>query len=234
MPANHGLGAERLGAPSARPAHRRESQTQNARSRRPNRSRLERWRSRASCCRSARFSSARLVRVLSAARAAPKRASTRDIALQRRSMPTARPVPRSSFGKRQPARETGWRRASQRALWLFSLGTGGLIFAFLAAASTGTVPIFAAVTFAVPTTLLLLGFAWAIWALAEMGEALEMRSVRQPVTLCSASLRAGRLLSSQPTPQCGHETRRGSCRSRSERGGYSRKVRCYTATRRAR
>jgi hypothetical protein len=63
MPANHGLGANDV-APSVQPAHRRESQTQNARSRRPNHRRFERW-SRASCCRSARFSSARSVWVLS-------------------------------------------------------------------------------------------------------------------------------------------------------------------------
>jgi len=77
---------------SRHPAHRRESHTQKARSRGPNRGRFERWRNRASCCRSARFSSARSVWVLSAARAAPKRVSTKDIALQRRSASSRRPV----------------------------------------------------------------------------------------------------------------------------------------------
>ncbi len=66
---------------SRHPAHRLESHTQRRRSRRPNRGRFDPWRSRASCCRSARFSSVRLVRVLSAARRAPNRASTMDIAL---------------------------------------------------------------------------------------------------------------------------------------------------------
>ena len=70
---------------SRHPAQRRESHTQKARSRPPNRGRFERWRSRASCCWSARFSSARSVRVLRAARAAPKTASTRDIAAKGRS-----------------------------------------------------------------------------------------------------------------------------------------------------
>ena len=60
------------------------------------------WRSRASCW-SARFSSARSVWLLSTARAAPKTASARDIAVNRRSAPTSRPAPRSSFGKRQVA-----------------------------------------------------------------------------------------------------------------------------------
>src|SRR5467141_2491689 len=45
----------------------------------PNRGRFEWWRSRASCWRSARFSSARSVWLRSAARAAPKRASTKAI-----------------------------------------------------------------------------------------------------------------------------------------------------------
>src|SRR5882724_11319602 len=66
---------------SRHPAHWLESHTQRRRSRRPNRGRFDRRRSRASCCRSARFSSVRSVRVLSAARSAPNRASTRDIAL---------------------------------------------------------------------------------------------------------------------------------------------------------
>ena len=54
---------------------------QKARSSSPNSGRFDLRRSRASCCRSARFSSVRSVRVLSAARRAPNRASTRDIAL---------------------------------------------------------------------------------------------------------------------------------------------------------
>ena len=62
-------------------AHFWESQIQSARSRRPNCGRLDPWRSRASCCRSARFSRVRSVRVLSAARRAPNKARTRDIAL---------------------------------------------------------------------------------------------------------------------------------------------------------
>ena len=66
---------------SRHPAQWLESQTQRTRSRRPNCGRFDRRRSRPSCCRSARFSSVRSVRVLSAARRAPSRASTRDIAL---------------------------------------------------------------------------------------------------------------------------------------------------------
>jgi hypothetical protein len=65
---------------SRHPAHHFESHTQRRRSKRPNCGRFDRRRRRASCCRSARFSSARSVRVLSAARRAPIRASTRDIA----------------------------------------------------------------------------------------------------------------------------------------------------------
>ena len=61
--------------------HHCESHIQKARSSSPNFDRFDRRRSRASCCRSARFSSVRSVRVLSAARRAPNRASTRDIAL---------------------------------------------------------------------------------------------------------------------------------------------------------
>src|SRR5882762_6193065 len=66
---------------SRHPGHQLESHTQKARSKRPNCGRFDRRRSKASCCRSARFSSVRSVRVLSAARRAPNRASTRDIAL---------------------------------------------------------------------------------------------------------------------------------------------------------
>jgi len=68
--------------------HRCESHTQKTRARGLNRGRFERRRSRASCCRSARFSSARSAWVLSAARAAPNRASTRDIASRLASVPT--------------------------------------------------------------------------------------------------------------------------------------------------
>ena len=61
--------------------HHCESHIQKARSSSPNFGRFDLRRSRASCCRSARFSSVRSVRVLSAARRAPNRTSTRDIAL---------------------------------------------------------------------------------------------------------------------------------------------------------
>ncbi len=58
---------------SRHPTHWSESHTQKRRSRRPNCGRFERRRSRTSCCRSARFSSARSLRVLSDARSAPNR-----------------------------------------------------------------------------------------------------------------------------------------------------------------
>ena len=64
------------------PAHWWESHhIQKARSSRPNCGRFDLRRSRASCCRSARFSSVRSVRALSDARRAPNRASTKDIAV---------------------------------------------------------------------------------------------------------------------------------------------------------
>ena len=85
---------------SRHPAHRVESHTQRRRSRRPNCGRFDRRRSRASCCRSARFSSVRSVRVLSAARRAPNRASTRAIGLMARTPLAHRPVSGGSFGKR--------------------------------------------------------------------------------------------------------------------------------------
>src|SRR5438132_1560971 len=66
---------------SLQSVHHCESHIQKARSSSPNFGRVDLRRSRASCCRSARFSSVRSVRVLSAARRAPNRASTRDIAL---------------------------------------------------------------------------------------------------------------------------------------------------------
>ena len=77
-PANHGLGANEVGAPRP-PAHWVERHIQRSRSRRPNCGRFDWRRRRASCCQSARFSSARSVRVLRAARRAPDRARTRDV-----------------------------------------------------------------------------------------------------------------------------------------------------------
>jgi hypothetical protein len=65
--------------PSRHPSQWLESHIQKTRSRRRNCGRFDRRRSRTSCCRSARFSSVRSVRLLSAARRAPKRASTRAI-----------------------------------------------------------------------------------------------------------------------------------------------------------
>jgi len=65
---------------SRHPAQRRESQTQKARSSDSNRGRVDRRRSRASCCLSARFSSATFLWVLTAARRAPSRGRGRDIA----------------------------------------------------------------------------------------------------------------------------------------------------------
>ena len=84
-------------------AHRCESHIQKSRSRGPNRGRVERRRSRASCCRSAKFSRTRSVRAPSAARRAPSRASTRCIAAQARLPADLRPACRSSSGQRQPA-----------------------------------------------------------------------------------------------------------------------------------
>jgi len=70
----------------------------------PNRGRFERRRSRASCCRSAKFSRTRSVRAPSAARRAPSRASTRCIAVQPRLPADLRPACRSSSGQRQVRR----------------------------------------------------------------------------------------------------------------------------------
>src|SRR5712664_1698258 len=92
-------------------------------------------------------------------------------------------------------REAGWRRASQRALRLFLLGTGGLIFAVQVAPLTCTVPILAAVTFAVPTAVLSLGVAWAIWALADMDQARETRSGALAGIIAAFPLLTGALLS---------------------------------------
>ena len=94
-----------------------------------------------------------------------------------------------------PACEAGWRRASQRALRLFLLGTGGLIFAVQVAPLTCTVPILAAVTFAVPTAVLSLGVAWAIWALADMDQARETRSGALAGIIAAFPLLTGALLS---------------------------------------
>ncbi len=82
------------------PAHWWESHSQKRRSRRPNCGRFDRRRSRTSCCRSARFSSARSVRVLSDARSAPNRAITRDIASLARTPLSHRPVWTTGFWQR--------------------------------------------------------------------------------------------------------------------------------------
>src|SRR5712692_4572380 len=57
---------------------RRERWTQKSWSNLPNRGRLDRWRRRASCCRSARFSSTRLLRARRAERSEPSMATTMD------------------------------------------------------------------------------------------------------------------------------------------------------------
>jgi glucose uptake protein GlcU len=93
-----------------------------------------------------------------------------------------------------PACEVGWRRESQRALLLFLLGTGGLVFA-LQVALTVMVPLLAAVSLIVSTALLLSGVAWAIWALADMGQTREMRSVALAVATAAFPLVTGALLS---------------------------------------
>src|SRR5229473_21236 len=80
VPADHGLEAndmERLAPTSPLVGEPHPEETLE----RPNCGRFDRRRSTTSCCRSARFSSARSVRVLSDARSAPNRASTRDITL---------------------------------------------------------------------------------------------------------------------------------------------------------
>src|SRR5229473_7119092 len=80
VPADHGLEAndmERLAPTSPLVGEPHPEETLE----RPNCGRFDRRRSTTSCCRSARFSSARSVRVLSDARSAPSTASTRDIAL---------------------------------------------------------------------------------------------------------------------------------------------------------
>ncbi len=85
---------------SRHPAHWCESHTQKSRSRRPNCGRFDRRRSRTSCCRSARFSSARSVRVLSDARSAPNSATTRDITSLARTPLGHRPVFAIGFWQR--------------------------------------------------------------------------------------------------------------------------------------
>ena len=82
-------------------AHHCESHIQKTRSRRPTRGRLERRRSRASCCRSARFSRTKSVRAFSAARRVLSRASTRGIATQARLTGDPRPACDRYFGQRQ-------------------------------------------------------------------------------------------------------------------------------------
>ena len=76
--------------------------------------RLEQRRSRASCCRSARFSRMRSERVDSAARRAPSRASTRCMAIQLASLPIYVQRVGSSFCQRHPsylkAQSSPWRR----------------------------------------------------------------------------------------------------------------------------
>jgi len=103
--------------------------------------------------------------------------------------------PRTGPSELVPACEVGWRRESQRALLLFLLGTGGLVFALQVAALTVMVPVLAAVSLIVPTALLLSGVAWAIWALADMGQTREMRSVALAVATAAFPLVTGALLS---------------------------------------
>jgi hypothetical protein len=90
---------------SRHPAHRLESHTQKARSTCPNCGRFDRRWSRASCCRRAKFSSARSERVLSAARRAPNEAITRNIAAMAPTPLAHRPALGQDFGKRQPSFE---------------------------------------------------------------------------------------------------------------------------------
>src|SRR5215471_19502825 len=99
MPANHGLRAndmESLAPPSPPVGEPHPEETIAAPELRP----LRATASSTSCCRSARFSSARSVRVLSDARSAPNRAKTRDIVpwLARRSAIVQ--SLRKDFGKR--------------------------------------------------------------------------------------------------------------------------------------
>jgi hypothetical protein len=102
MPANHGLGAndmERLAPPSPPVGEPHPEETSKA----PNCGWFDRQRIRTSCCRSGRFSSARSERVLSDARSASNRASTRDIAPLARTPLGHRPVSGQDFCKRQAA-----------------------------------------------------------------------------------------------------------------------------------
>ena len=92
--------AERHGSPRATvPTSARATSRIRGRGDRPQ-GRLERRRSRASCCRSARFSRTRSVRAFSAAHRVPSRASTRDIATQARLTGDPRPAWRPIFWPR--------------------------------------------------------------------------------------------------------------------------------------
>src|SRR3989442_2135595 len=114
-------------------AHHCESHIQKTRSRRPTRGRLERRRSRASCCRSARFSRTRSVRAFSAARRVPSRASRRDIATQARLTGDQRPAWRPIFWPTTGVLDERSRRR-WAAVEAMSLGYGG---ESLVAAATG-------------------------------------------------------------------------------------------------
>ena len=123
VPANHGLGPndmERVAPP--RPLVGVESHTQKRRSRRPNCGRFDRRRSRTSCCRSARFSSARSMRVLSDARSAPNRAITRDIASLARTPLGHRPAFATGFWQTTTGRNVNRSRSEE-----FWRGTTGAL-----------------------------------------------------------------------------------------------------------
>jgi predicted transport protein len=122
-----------FGTASRHPGHRLESHTQKARSRRPSCGRFDRRRSKASCCRSARFSSVRSVRVLSAARRAPNRASTRDIALH--GLHVARPSSRLGIEFWQTTRVG----SAVPLGWSVVVARNSLSFAPLAESHTGPV-----------------------------------------------------------------------------------------------
>ena len=93
--------------------HRRESHIQKRRSKGPNRGRFERRRSRASCCRSAKFSRTRSVRAPSAARRAPSKASTRCIAVQPRLPAYLRRACRIEFWPTTGGRSSGRNRRTR-------------------------------------------------------------------------------------------------------------------------
>ncbi len=103
------------GSASRHPAHWFESYTQRRRSRHPNSGRFDRRRSMASCCQSARFSSVRLVRVLSTAGSAPNRASTRTLLsiashAARQSSSLGIEFWQTTTGGRRSCRRRGWRK----------------------------------------------------------------------------------------------------------------------------